>query len=293
MTVFQVPAYHELFNPLLEAFRNLNGSGRNDELVQEVVRIMELSDDVAAVPHGKGGLTEVAYRLAWARTYLKKFGLMDNSARGVWSLTAKGAEMQSVRPDEVVNFVRSQDKSLPTKSPNHQLSTSDETESEIRTESDLATDLEWKGQTMQLLLSMEPAAFERFVIRILRESGFDDVKVTGKSGDGGIDGKGIVRISGLLSFHAIVQCKRYKLDRLVSPSEIRDFRGAMQGRTDKGIFITTSGFTKAAIEEATRDGAPPLDLINGERLVEILKELKLGINTKEIIVVDETWFSHQ
>ncbi|MDP9727080.1 restriction endonuclease [Alicyclobacillus tolerans] len=114
----------------------------------------------------------------------------------------------------------------------------------------------WKGETMSVLLSLEPSAFERLVIRVLRDSGFDDVTVTGKSGDGGIDGKGIVRVNGILSFHAIVQCKRYKPERLVTPSEIRDFRGDMQGRTDKGIFITTSGFTKAAVEEATRDGAP-------------------------------------
>lgn len=284
-----VPVFHEMFNPLLQSFRNLQGSGRNDELVKEVVKTMSLSDEVASIPHGTGGLSEVAYRLAWARTYLKKYGLLDNSARGVWALTPIGMMTGTVDPAEVVTYVRnlSVHDSAPTSGTNVLDTATESGDVEVDAETS------WKGEAMSVLLSLEPPAFERLVIRVLRESGFDDVTVTGKSGDGGIDGKGIVRINGILSFHAIVQCKRYKPERLVKPSEIRDFRGAMQGRTDKGIFITTSGFTKAAVEEATRDGAPPLDLINGERLVEILRELKLGISTKEIVVVDDGWFARQ
>jgi restriction system protein len=115
--------------------------------------------------------------------------------------------------------------------------------------------------------------------------------VTGRTGDGGIDGKGIVRISGFLSFHVIFQCKRYK--KTVTPSEIRDFRGAMQGRTDKGLFITTGSFTREATKEATRDGAPPIDLIDGELLCDKLKELNLGVITKKVesIEIDEDWFT--
>lgn len=114
--------------------------------------------------------------------------------------------------------------------------------------------------------------------------------MTGKVGDGGIDGKGILRISGLLSFHVIFQCKRYKGS--ISPSQIRDFRGAMQGRADKGLFITTGSFTREAVREATRDGAPPIDLIDGELLCEKLKELKLGINTQMIeqVEIKQDWF---
>lgn len=284
-----VPQYHELFNPLLQALRNLGGSARNDELVQEVVKIMNLSDSVAGLPHGTGGLTEVAYRLAWARTYLKKYGLLENSARGVWIFNSKGATVTEVDPNQVVAYVRSLEKKPPdgTPIPSDSL-TSQDIDEESR-DDDVSSETTWKGELMETLLKMEPSSFERLVIRMLRESGFDDVKVTGKSGDGGIDGKGIVRINGILSFHAIVQCKRYKPDRLISASDIRDFRGAMTGRTDKGIFITTSGFTRAAIEEATRDGAPPLDLINGEQLVEIMKELRLGVSEKRIIVVNKDW----
>ena len=143
----------------------------------------------------------------------------------------------------------------------------------------------------RVLLAMSPAAFERLIQRMLRESGFTHVQVTGKSGDGGIDGIGIARVSGLLSFHVLFQCKRYQ--GAISPSQIRDFRGAMQGRTDKGLFITTGTFTREAIKEATRDGAPPIDLIDGEQLVQRLKDLGLGVRIQmvESIEVDPAWFA--
>jgi restriction system protein len=132
---------------------------------------------------------------------------------------------------------------------------------------------------------------KRLAQRLLRESGFVEVEVTGRSGDGGIDGKGIARMSGLLSFHVIFQCKRYKGS--ITPSQIRDFRGAMQGRADKGIFITTGNFTRDARKEATRDGAPPIDLIDGELLCEKLKEFSLGVNIKTVeeVEIDENFFS--
>ena len=107
----------------------------------------------------------------------------------------------------------------------------------------------------------------------------------------GIDGRGIAKINGILSFHIIFQCKRYK--GKVSSKEIRDFRGAMVGRTDKGLFITTGDFTRDAFLEATRDGVQTIDLIDGEKLAEKLKELNLGVKIehREIVTVDEDWFN--
>lgn len=134
------------------------------------------------------------------------------------------------------------------------------------------------------------STFEKLVQRVLRESGFTQVEVTGRTDDGGIDGRGIARIHGLMSFHVLFQCKRYKGS--VSTGEIRDFRGAMVGRADKGLFISTGTFTPAAVKEATRDGAPPIDLIDGTELAEKLKELGLGVRKEivEIPRVDERWF---
>ena len=137
-----------------------------------------------------------------------------------------------------------------------------------------------------------PAAFERLVQRLLRESGFTQVEVTGRIGDGGIDGRGIARIHGFMSFHVLFQCKRYKGS--VPSSEIRDFRGAMVGRADKGLFITTGTFSPAAVKEATRDGAPPIDLVDGNELADKLKDLGLGVGKEmiEIVTVDAAWFEN-
>lgn len=149
----------------------------------------------------------------------------------------------------------------------------------------------WKAELVRILQEkVTPDGFERLVQRVLREKGFSQVEVTGRSGDGGIDGKGIARINGILSFHIIFQCKRYK--GKVSSGAIRDFRGSMVGRTDKGLFITTGYFTRDAIREASRDGAPAIDLMDGEKFAEKLKELNLGvgIELREHVVIDEKWF---
>ena len=144
---------------------------------------------------------------------------------------------------------------------------------------------------MTTLLEMSPDAFERLCQRLLRESGFIQVEVTGRSGDGGIDGHGIVRLAGLISFPVIFQCKRYR--NTISSSVVRDFRGAMVGRADKGLIITTGNFTRDAILEATRDGAPPIDLIDREQLIDKLKDLRLGVATKqvEVVEVNSEWFA--
>jgi restriction system protein len=143
---------------------------------------------------------------------------------------------------------------------------------------------------MRRLQRLAPDAFERLCQRILRESGFVEVRVTGRSGDGGIDGIGILRMQRVVSFQVLFQCKKYQ--GTVGSKEIRDFRGAMVGRSDKGLFLTTGSFSRAAQEEATRDGAPPIDLIDGERLTELLKELSLGVQTTMIekVDVEEAWF---
>ena len=150
----------------------------------------------------------------------------------------------------------------------------------------------WKEILHQQLLQLKPDAFERLAMRLLRESGFVQVEVTGRSGDGGIDGKGIIKLQNVLSYHVVFQCKRYK--ESVGAGAIRDFRGAMIGRADKGLFITTGAFTRDAIKEATRDGASPIDLIDGEDLVDMLKQLRLGVEVRmvEEVDVNTAWFEN-
>jgi restriction system protein len=292
-----IPPYDEFMNPLIQALKALGGSGTIEEIDAKVIEIVDLSDDLLEVIHDpkRGSTTEVEYRIAWARTYLKKYGVLDNSSRGIWSLTAKGREIDSVNPQAVKRFIRLEQQKKPSPSEEQEYPAQAieiDTSSSSPMESDLEIASSWNEQVMELLLDMDPAAFERLIQRLLRESGFIQVEVTGRSGDGGIDGKGIMRLAGLLSFHVVFQCKRYRGS--VGSAQVRDFRGAMVGRADKGLLITTGNFTKDAIREATRDGAPPIDLVDGDQLVEKLRELSLGIHTKRIevekIVVDPAWF---
>lgn len=285
-----MPKFHELMNPLLEALAALGGSGAINEIYETVIEQQGISEDIASVPHnpGKSNQTEVAYRLAWARTYLKRYGFLENSSRGVWSLTKLAKEAKSVDPQTVVREVRQTEKTA-VKCENQQFNGSGESIELADTDPPEAQD--WKECLYHLLTKeITPDAFERLTQRLLRESGFMQVEVTGRSGDGGIDGKGIARIHGFMSFHVIFQCKRYQGS--VSARDIRDFRGAMVGRADKGLFITTGTFTPAAVKEATRDGAPPIDLVDGEQLAEKLKEFQLGLKTEliEKVTIDKDWF---
>lgn len=281
----QIPPHHEMFNPLLRALKSLGGSGSIEELDEKVIEYLNLPAAITEQKHDPetGNKSEIEYRLGWARTYLKKFGLIENSSRGIWSLTNKADAVHEVDVEEVLKFVRSQ--RLP-KGTNPQPKLPQEVVEILPEEA-----ASWRVQLYRLLTNeMEPAAFERLVQRLLRESGFVQVEVTGRTGDGGIDGKGIAKINGIMSFHVVFQCKRYKGS--VSSGDIRNFRGAMVGRADKGLFITTGSFTRDALKEATRDGASPIDLIDGDQLIEKLKELRLGIaiETVENVTVDASWF---
>lgn len=280
-TEIEVPQYWQMMNPTLRALRKLGGSASITELLDEIIDDMELPDEVADKPHGDGSQTEVAYRAAWARTYLRNVGLVENSGRGIWSLTADGAEAGQVDPNEIRREVQAK----------HRRKRQERAEEEETVENEEEPD--WESEVLSVLLKMDPIAFERLCQRVLRESGFTEVEVTKRSGDGGIDGHGLIRIGGLISFPVLFQSKRYSGN--IGPDTVRDFRGAMMGRADKGLIITTSGFTREARREATRDGAPPIDLIDGQLLAAKLKELSLGVRTEsrivEEVIVDRDWFS--
>jgi restriction system protein len=273
--------YDDLMNPVLQALKSLGGSGTIEEINTQVAEIAKIPSEQLEVLHNpeKGGITEIEYRLMWTRTYLKIYGIIENSVRGVWSLTEKGSQIQKVDEKDVVRVVREHMK----KNKKESGESVDEPNKEV----------EWQEELLDVILKMSPAAFERLIQRLLRESGFVQVEVTGQSGDGGIDGHGIMRLGGLLSFHVIFQAKRWKGP--VGSSQVRDFRGAMVGRADKGLLITTGAFTKDALKEATRDGAPAIDLVDGDQLVEKLKQVSLGVSTKKIEVeqvsIDPKWFS--
>jgi restriction system protein len=266
-----LPTYKDLLWPTLKALELKGGSASNEELSESVAHLMNLPNDVLDVTHNDGPLSEVDYRAAWARTHLKMIGAANNSARGIWSITEVGRKISS---DEQLRKLVKQTKSEIRK-------TRRKKRAEVTDESDddNVDEIGWEEKLLTILKGLEPSAFERLCQRLLRESGFSKVEVTGKSGDGGIDGTGVLRVN-LLSFHVRFQSKRYSGS--VGAGEIRDFRGAMVGRGDKGIFITTGRFTKDAEHEAVRDGAPAIDLIDGLEPCRILKNLGLGVRIESV-----------
>ncbi len=279
----------------LHALRTLGGSAHLSELDDKVIEIADLSEEEQSYTMPNDARLKVNYYLAWARTFLKRGGALENSVRAVWALTDKGEGIASV--DACKNIYdavyaeereRARKKRMAKKATEQRANETlqdkvqvDDTDSDVR---------DWKTNLLAVLGTVAPDAFERLAQRLLREAGFTKVEVRGKSGDGGIDGLGVLRVN-LVSFQVYFQCKRWQGS--VPSKEIRDFRGALQGRADKGLFITTGKFTSQATEEATRDGAIAIDLIDGDRLCDLKKQYGLGVETEmvESVRIIEPWFS--
>jgi restriction system protein len=290
------PKYYEFMNPVLQALREGGGTLTNEEIVDAVARIMHLPNQVTERRQaGHANTGEVEYRTAWAKSYLKHAGYLTQSARGIWALTPEGKDADTVDVRAIVTAVRQVYRAR-RKVPQAVQQTEghlDLTTEEVPQGNALAEveeELSWKDHVLEAVLAMPPDAFERLSQRLLRECGFTQVAVTGRSGDGGIDGKGVLRLGGLINFQVVFQCKRYT--GTVSASVVRDFRGAMIGRADKGLIITTGTFSRDARAEAIRDGAPAIDLVDGQELAALLKQYELGVKTVmvEKVLVDGGWF---
>lgn len=274
MAVPNIPQYHELMWPALAALKELGGSATVKEMYERVVEDEHFSEEQQAVSTKDGRMSEIEYRLHWARTHLKGIGAIANSARGVWAITDKG---KTITPEEMRADTKAYRDEVQRRA--RQKQTPDGAVEEASDEGSES----WKDQLIARLLSISPEGFERLAQRLLREAGFVNVTVLGKSGDGGIDGVGVYRLS-LVSFPVYFQCKRYK--GTVTAGAVRDFRGAMAGRGEKGLLITTGSFTKDAQNEASRDGAPPVELIDGDRLCDLLRDYRLGVEVHERIELE-------
>jgi restriction system protein len=273
------------YGPLLEALRSLGGSATPDEAVARIARDLSLSEEAQneTLPSG-----ELRFRnqVAWARFYLVREGLLDSSKRGVWSLTQRGRET-------TLNEQQSREIFLKWVKVFQELRRSkagqpEPIEEEVAEGTGGVDGADYRAVVIDRLMKLAPAGFERLCQRLLREAGFTQVEVTGSSGDGGIDGYGTLSVNPLVSFKVLFQCKRYS--KSVVPSQVRDFRGAMAGRADKGIILTTGAFTAEARREATRDGVPPIELIDGEKLVEMMGNLELGLKPVRAFEVDHDFF---
>lgn len=272
------------FGPLLDALRGLGGSAKADEAVDRVALDLNIADEVLDETLPSGG-SRFRNQVAWARFYLVREGLIDSSKHGVWSLTEKGSKT-SLAPEQsremFLKWVRTFQEQRKQKEKTEPMA-------EQVAEGTGSISKDYREDVLNTLLALPPAGFERLSQRLLREAGFTQVVVTGQSGDGGIDGYGLLQVNPLVSFKVLFQCKRYA--KSVSPSQVRDFRGAMSGRADKGIVITTGTFTAEAKREATRDGAPPIELIDGEKLIDMLEQLRLGLKPVMTFEVEHAFFN--
>lgn len=273
------------FGPLLDALRGLGGSAKADEAVDRVASDLSISDEVLNETLPSGG-SRFRNQVAWARFYLVREGLISSSKHGVWSLTESGYKTTLTLEQARALFLRwvkyfqEQRKSKDVAEPVAEKDAGEVTEGIAR---------DYRDEALSALLTLPPAGFERLSQRLLREAGFTQVVVTGQSGDGGIDGFGTLQVNLLVSFKVLFQCKRYA--KSVSPSHVRDFRGAMAGRADKGIIITTGSFSAEARREASRDGAPPIELIDGEKLIDMLEKFELGLRPVTTYELDDSFFN--
>lgn len=276
------PQFMRFFKPIIDSLKELGGSGNVGEVIDLAIEKLNISElEQQAIL--KNGESRIRNQAQWARLYLVKGGFLMSSYRGIWSLTDKGMK-EELTTDKISEIIRSERKRF------RELYKQKKGLADIDSPIEDEVDVDDEAQTnlLEILQELSPGGFERICQRLLREAGFQEVKVTGRSGDGGIDGVGILEVNPFVSFNVLFQCKRYKGS--VSASQIRDFRGAMLGRADKGIIITTGSFTSEAKKEARRDGAPPIEIVDGEKLIIMFQKLQLGVIPRTIYDVDEKFF---
>ena len=275
------------FAPLIQALKDLGGSAAPREAlvrIGEIEKVPEaLRNEVLA-----SGQERFYNQVHWARQYLVWEGLIDSGRRGVWTLTALGR--QTTLTDDLARaiFLKQVKQQAKLRKPVETGKESVATEDALQPDTPQADQDSSLQGFLRVVKALSPSGFERLSMRLLREAGFERVSVTGRSNDGGIDGVGVLQLNDLVSFNVVFQCKKW--ENSVPPKEIRDLRGAMDGRAEKGIFLTTSTFTSNARAEAERPGAVPIELVDGEKLFEMFKRYELGLKPRTVYDIDVTFF---
>lgn len=274
------------FAPLLDVLRELGGSASTREAIDAVAKKVGVSEEERQITL-KSGVERFANQVRWARQYLVWEGLLDAGQRGIWSLTPKGVKASLTLEDaKRIQKVHSQRlKSKDVGSTALDLEQKSHGELFDTPQADSESEL---ARFLSVLRSLTPKGFEHFCLRVLREAGFEKLEVTGRSNDGGVDGEGVLQVNDLVSFSVIFQCKKW--EAAVPPKEIRDLRGAMAGRAEKAIFLTTSRFTASARDEAERPGATQVELVDGEKLFEMSKKYQLGLKPRTVFDIDQEFF---
>ncbi len=272
------------FQPTLDALKDLGGSGKPREVSAKIAETMKLSDQLLS-EITKTGEGKFHNQVCWARQYLVWENYLDSSSRGTWALTKEGWKSKISYEDArkiTSKWIKFYQEARSSKKPIEEILEIQEEQEPEKFEVEYAPDL------LDVLQRVTSSGFEQICALLLRESGFENVEVTGRSNDGGIDGFGTLEINFFVSFKVLFQCKRYK--GTVSRAQVGDFRNAMLGRAEKGIIITTGVFSQDAIKEANREGAPKVELVDGEKIVKMFEKVQLGVKPKTIYEVDLTFF---
>ena len=286
MATKKTAAFLQWFGPVLDALRDLGDSGRPREVADRIAKNLKLTDDVLDATL-KSGANRFQNQVAWARQYLVWEGMLESSKQGTWTLTEKGKQSTVTVEQAREIFRKWVVFHAEARKERAKAMTTIQDEESIAEEPPEAA----PSQTLiDTLRSLSPLGFEKVCKELLRESDFEKVEITGGSADGGIDGYGVLEVNPFVSFKVLFQCKRYAEGNLVSRAQVGDFRNAMIGRAEKGIIITTSGFSRAAIQEANRDGAPQIELVDGVKLVEMFERVELGVKRRVVYDVDPVYF---
>jgi restriction system protein len=276
----KVPEFLKYINPVLTTLQSNGGAGEVTDVIEQVIDKLGITESELEETTSNGQ-SRIRNQIQWARFYLFKAGLIDNAQRGIWRLTNEGL-YKKLSTDEVYNLFKNVQESVKKDAP------SPAKKIEPKFENTSTEDEEHSVGLISIIQSLPAVGFEKLCKRLLTEIGINEIIITGGSGDQGIDGKGIVKLNDVVSLNIVFQCKRYK--ETVSPHHVRDFRGAMQGRGEKGLIITTGRFTKEAKNEANRDGVTPIELIDGSRLVELFEKYRLGLKPVTVFEIDQEFF---
>lgn len=285
-------AFLKWFGPTLDALRELGGSGTPNEVSALVATQQKVPKEVLNETI-KSGASKFHNQVCWARQYLVWEGYIDSAVRGIWKLTPAGQSKKITIDEARVIFLKWVEVNTLRRKSKANLVTSEAAEEQIDDEEiddDSSISVDYKQQVLDYLRRMPPAKFEQFCLYMLRVNKFENLKLTGGSHDEGIDGIASLRINPFVSFRVLFQAKRYKAGNNISRAQIGDFRNAMIGRADKGIFITTSRFTPEAIKEANREGAPQVELVDSDQLIRMIEFSSLGLKPITTYEVDHDFF---
>jgi restriction system protein len=280
------PKFLRFIIPLIEVLREIGGAGRPSDIRPLIIQKLKIPESELQITLNSG-VSKVLNQIDWARNYLKEWEFLGAQERGIWRLTEKGFK-ENLTKEQIYNLFRI------TQSKYQKTNKSKETKIEIKTkEIDEIIPIENKHQSdlLNLIINLSPYGFEKLCRRLLIEEGFQNVEITKQSRDGGIDGVAKLILNRFVSFKVYFQCKKFKGS--VGSEVVQLFKGALDGKIkpgDKGLIITTGYFTDSAEKEAHKEGGFPIELIDGEKLIEMFENVQLGLKPRTVYDIDFDFF---